>query len=127
MYCSGAVRDYRFAYDLAAPTLPQLIAVMQRRCTGGGDVGSGGEDSADQRQQQQQQQLGGRELLAGGEAAAGRSAAQQQRRRSTQPLLPAACAMALLPRGGRMHAGEGPGQGCGGTCSRCGLLAWLRA
>ncbi|KAL4857574.1 5'-3' exoribonuclease 2 [Chlorella vulgaris] len=76
MYCSGAVHDYRFTYELAAPSLPQLLLALEapRQATwNAGAVGVG--------------------------AAAGDGGS-----RSLQPLPPAACAMALLPRGGRLHA-----------------------
>ncbi len=108
MYSSGAVRDYRFAYDFMAPSLPDLLRALgsmqdQRR--------------AQQAQQAQQAQRrtrregggdGGQEQL--GAAGGTGERARPRPRRSLQPLLPAACAMALLPRGGRMHAG--------GECSR---------
>jgi hypothetical protein len=61
-------------------------------------------------QQQQQVKLPGR--AAWQRRRAGRSRSPTPPRRKLQPLLPAACAMALLPRGGRMHAGEHPALAC---------------
>lgn len=103
MYATGAVRDYRFAYDFAAPTLLELVQ----------QLGSLQEQKEAREAQRAARRQGGaagaaqarlsdgehEAVEAGGEAAA-------RPRRSLQPLLPAACAMALLPRGGRMHAGE---------------------
>ncbi|EFN50853.1 hypothetical protein CHLNCDRAFT_141768 [Chlorella variabilis] len=107
MYCSGAIRDYRFAYDLAAPSLLQVVQLLQAQQEG---------QQQEQEQQQRQEQGGsGAGAGAGREAAAGEgqqgqqgkvsaAAAAKLGRRKMQPLLPAACAMALLPRGGRIHA-----------------------
>lgn len=114
MYSSGAVRDYRFAYDFMAPSLPELLRTLgsmqeeqeaqraQRaaaRRAGGSAAAPQASVSADE------QQALGTEGAASGEGA--QQAAVPRQRRSLQPLLPAACAMALLPRGGRMHAGGG--------------------
>ena len=122
MYCSGAVRDYRFVYDLAPPTIhtlmdalqqQQQLQLQQRRLQKQGPLR--------RRRQQQEQQLQQRrepaadldveELLVAAEESEGvevalSTASSSYPNRSLQPLVPAACAMALLPRGGRMHAGE---------------------
>jgi hypothetical protein len=101
MYCSGAVRDYRFMYDLAAPSLLRLLETVQQQA---GQQQQGGQVPAQQHQQHQQREEGQQHDQQDSTALLPGAPAQ----RSLQPLLPATCAMALLPRGGRMHAGEQP-------------------
>ena len=126
MYSSGAVRDYRFAYDFMAPSLPELLRALgsmqeqreaqqaERRARRAGAAAAAAparQGSLSDGEQEQQ----GAVAAAGGE---GEQPAALRRRRSLQPLLPAACAMALLPRGGRMHAGGTSWQaGLGGVGS----------
>ena len=147
MYCSGAVRDYRFVYDLAPPTMHTLMAALQqqhhhqqlqlqeqqRQPRKQGPL-----QRRRQQQQPQQQQhrepadLGGEvageeTLMAveeeeGVEAALSQASSSSYANRSLQPLVPAACAMALLPRGGRMHAGKLLCRGCP-TLRHCRLPA----
>lgn len=125
MYSSGAVRDYRFAYDFMAPSLPELLRALvsmqeqreaqqaERRARRAGAAAAPAPQGSLSDGEQEQQ---GAVAAAGGE---GEQPAALRRRRSLQPLLPAACAMALLPRGGRMHAGGTSWQaGLGGVGKR---------
>lgn len=96
MYTQGGVSDYRWMYDMGAPTLPELLCTLR----GGGASASAGSAALPSESAPEGQLLSEGEEEGGAAAWAGGASAERQR----APLLPAACALALLPSGGRSHA-----------------------
>lgn len=81
MYSTGGVDDYRYAYPAAPPTLVNLIQYLDSYSKESGATGVEGQDIH-----------------------SGLSNASFNERAALQPLLPAACALALLPARGRSQA-----------------------
>jgi hypothetical protein len=119
MYCTGSIKDYRWSYDLAAPSAQHLIDALKSEATGSNvdvsaDAPTGGLGASPPASGVRQ------EAAAAGEAsmefaalpkhrrqakkANGESLSDIMRHQSRPPLIPAACALALLPKTSRRLA-----------------------
>ena len=117
MYTRGHVEDYRYTYDMSGPDLGDMLGLLRAGSdqawaaaaaaaaagSSAAEASGAGLGVASPKLEQGSEDVGGEEE---GEGADGEG--QQLRpawaRRGGRPLLPAACAMALLPGLARTHA-----------------------
>jgi hypothetical protein len=100
MYGTGAVSDYRFSYPAAPPTLPSFIEVLEGIHNKSGDTDSteeGVEKGADAAEQQTTS-------VGALNPHKNYPSSSNPSRAGLQPLIPAACALALLPAKSRRQA-----------------------